>query len=277
MKQLDNQLKMILGSEPEEGQPIAHIRVMNFDDYHDYGTFEFGTQMDVLSKMVDMCQSHVKNSGTQRLKLYKDLIYMTFRPSVDMDEYILTLMKFLCLGEFFQSGITDNKHQDCIIIVHIHLDDYEESGADIIPYKLTDGEIERDFCFELVSKSDSAVKMTLPTKLKFLAKDEMKCFVELIHLALTSGQNLMKFTFLELYDLWEDFIEDVEEYEEEWVYKILDRFVSYNLIDLNHTIESEDGEGDVDYDVISVRDLDLYEKMLFEKRQNKKRIESQVV
>jgi hypothetical protein len=202
---------------------------------------------------------------------------MTFRPSVDMDEYILTLMKFLCLGEFFQSGITDNKHQDCIIIVHIHLDDFEESGADIIPYKLTDGEIERDFCFELVSKSDSAVKMTLPTKLKFLAKDEMKCFVELIHLALTSGQNLMKFTFLELYDLWEDFIEDVEEYEEEWVYKILDRFVSYNLIDLNHTIESEDGEGDVDYDVISVRDLDLYEKMLFEKRQNKKRIESQVV
>lgn len=239
-------------SQVEKGTPVINISLSFYNDYRTYKRHEMVAQLDLVTQILET-KSKYKNEkkDTERL------IYLAFRPNADINDYCTEVLKYLCSYTNIEDCLKKYPQTDLFCVLHINIDDFKWSECRVLEWN----ESFYGNSFKLVGKLKNGISLNLPSKFDFLSEEQYKCLIELVVLNRSSSEGVIKLTYSQLWEIWEQYLDEGNEYSKCWIDFFLERLSFCGFIDFKVQLESKDGKTECYY-IISICDLDIYKEVV---------------
>jgi len=253
-KNSENQLTQ---SEPKE----VHIRVLIEDDDHGYKELDLISNSEELTKGIKSCRM-ILDSGEYYLEIvYEELLNRVFRPKIKLDVICNSILNYICCQlniEELNEKLMEYGNETLKIVAHVNVETDDYSGVSIMPIIEHEGEV--GSLFDIFERSIN--QLSIPSRLEFLTDREKVFLFRVVKSILKSDDSCFRGHFGQL---WEFFIEQVDEEEHEFIGKdflsgVIETLVFYDFISFTYD-DNYDGRSDPPIPLkITVFDLDLYDK-----------------
>ena len=242
--------------------PIVYIKVFFEDDYLGYGSFDMIAEVEMLKKMVKTCVDAMAIDNDFEHKVYDEISNIRFRPKVNVEEFCLSIVRYICTMKMVQGNTEKFFSPYNRIVVHINIDNDEWSSIGSFEpqervnfYKDTDN-------LHYVGKSE--VKIAFESKIEFLSMTDKVFFIGMFNLLKSSGVQSFDLVDGKLFHWWFSENNENEDLHQNDMTGILERLLFNDFIDFQH-----ESEGDKNYRrEITICDMDIVTEYLNKKNEH---------